>query len=67
LVTFFAAVKSNWHVGPLPTVLIENPSKQTQNLRLQLDVSQYTPDELDLKTIKIEMKIKNVRILSNIA
>ena len=51
-----AAVKSNWHVGPLPTVLIENPSKQTQNLRLQLDVSQYTsdcratPDDLELKT-----------------
>ena len=27
LVTFFAAEKSDWHVGPLPTVLIEKSKK----------------------------------------
>jgi hypothetical protein len=27
LVTFFAVEKSDWHVGPPPTVLIENLNK----------------------------------------
>jgi hypothetical protein len=35
LVTFFAVEKSDWHVGPLPTVLIENSKKKLKNQNIK--------------------------------
>jgi hypothetical protein len=51
LVTFFAVEKSDWHVGPPPTVLIESEKKPSKKITIGLPKG-LTPTLLTLKLKK---------------
>jgi hypothetical protein len=50
LVTFFAVEKSDWHVGPPPTVLIKNLNKPSR--KKYRTSTKSNSDGLDFKTQK---------------
>jgi hypothetical protein len=61
LVTFFAVEKSDWHVGPLPTVLMKKLNKPSRKkYRITTKVN---PDDLELKTQKHTLTPPNLQIL----
>jgi hypothetical protein len=64
LVTFFAVEKSDWHVGPLPTVLIENSKKKVNPENIP-SLLRFTTQDSMLKTLASSSTLLTLKLKKN--